>query len=147
MARPAVFLDTSIFITALLSSKGGAFYILNTFQDQVDFQTNEYVLGEIGDVLQNKFAHKSDMRTKLFLLLGTANVIILPNRPKSEATRLKKYISEKDAPILASALAESKYLLTLDNEFLSEKIIAVAVSKKLAILKPKGFIERFREVR
>lgn len=145
MAKSIVFLDTSIFITTLLSSKGGAFYILNTFQVQADFCTNEYVLGEIEDLLQNKFAHKSNMRTKLFLLLGTANVTILSNRPKPEVTRLKKYISEKDAPILASALAESNYLLTLDNEFFGEKIITLAESKKLVILKPKGFIEIFRK--
>ena len=144
MAKPAVFLDTSIFITALLSAKGGSFYILNTFQDRVDFCTNEYVLSEIEDVLQNKFSDKPDLRTKLFLLLGTADVTILPNRPKAEVTRLKKYISEKDAPILASALAGNNYLLTLDNEFFGQKIIELASSKKLTILKPKTFIETFK---
>lgn len=144
MARPRVFLDTSIFITALLSSKGGAFYILNNFKDQMGFQTNEYVLGEIEDVLQNKFPNRTDMRTRLFLLLGTTDVVVLPNRPKPEVVKLHKFVSKKDAPILASALAGSDYLLTLDNEFFKENIIELAESKDLAILKPKGMIEILR---
>ncbi len=145
MVKPVVFLDTSIFIAALLSAKGGSFYILNNLGEKVDLQTNEYVLKEIEDVLQNKFSHKSDMRTQLFLLLGTADVNILPNRPKPEITEAKKYISEKDAPILAAALANSDYLLTLDNEFFGEKIVEMAESKGLRILKPKGLIELLRQ--
>jgi len=145
MARPAVFLDTSIFITALLSTKGGSFYILNTFKDRADFQTSEYVFAEIDEVLKHKFFGRIDMRTKLFLILGTTNVTVLPNRPKREVMRLKKYISEKDAPILASALKESDYLLTLDNEFFNDKIMRLASNKRLSILKPKDFIEIFRK--
>ena len=145
MARQAVFLDTSIFITALLSTKGGSFYILNTFKDRADFQTSEYVFAEIDEVLKHKFFGRIDMRTKLFLILGTTNVTVLPNRPKREVMRLKKYISEKDAPILASALKESDYLLTLDNEFFNDKIMRLASNKRLSILKPKDFIEIFRK--
>ena len=143
MAKPAVLLDTSIFITALLSTKGGSFYILNTFRDRVDFQTSEYVFAEIDEVLKHKFFGRIDMRTKLFLILGTTNVAVLPNRPKREVMQLKKYISEKDAPILASALKESYYLLTLDNEFFNDKIMRLASNKRLSILKPKDFIEIF----
>ena len=146
MARPAAFLDSSIFITALLSSKGGAFYILNALKDEIDLQTSEYALEEIEIVLQRKFSHMADMRTRLFLLLGTAGIAILQNQPKSEVMALKKYISEKDAPILASALKHSDYLLTLDNEFFNKSIIELANSRKLTILKPKGFIEKFAEL-
>lgn len=96
---------------------------------------------EIKEVLQSKFTHRTELRTKLFLILGIADVNILPNPPKQDLTKLKKYISQKDAPILASALRHSDYLLTLDNEFFKENITRLAAKKNLVILKPKGFIE------
>lgn len=144
MAKSAVFLDTSIFITALLSSQGGSFYLLNTYKDRVNLQTNDYVLQEINDVLQNKFPDRNDMRIKLFLILGTANITILQNPPKKEIEALKKFISKKDAPILASAIKNSNYLITLDNEFFKHQVNELATAKKLTILKPKGLIEYLR---
>lgn len=145
MGKAVVFLDTSIFITALLSSTGGSFYILNTFASAVDFKTNEYVLQEIEDVLVNKFSDRDDLRTKLFLLLGTGDITILPNRPKSEVIKLHTYISAKDAPILAAALNSADYLLTLDNEFLKKEIIELSKNQNLTICKPKEFIEILRK--
>ena len=44
MAKPAVFLDSSMIIASLLSTTGGSFYIINTLKDNFDFQTNEYGL-------------------------------------------------------------------------------------------------------
>lgn len=144
MAKPAVFLDTSVFIAALLSQSGGSFYILSTLADTADFQTNEYVHTEIENVLQEKFPNRHDLRTQLFLLLGIATVVVLPNRPKKEIKSLKGTISDKDSPILASALKQSEYLITLDNEFFNQNIVKLATKHSLQILKPKNFIEAFR---
>jgi|GEM_PF-2223432 len=44
MAKPCIFLDTSIFIAALLSKRGGSFYILTSLHAIVDFKISEYVL-------------------------------------------------------------------------------------------------------
>lgn len=144
MAKPKVFLDSSVIITALLSAQGGSFYILNQLQDFFAFQTNEYALAEIQTILQTKFAGKADLTTQLFLLLGIAGVKVLANPSKQEVIKAEKYISQNDAPILAGALANSNYLLTLDNEFLKTDILAVAKKKSLTILKPKDFIETFK---
>lgn len=144
MDKPRVFLDTSIFITALLSNRGGAFYILDVLKDRLTLHTNEYVLTEIEDVLTSKFADRSDMRTHLFLMMGATPIAILPHAPMRELAVLKDVISEKDAPILASALAHSSYLLTLDNEFFNQRIHELAVAKGLTILKPKECIALFR---
>jgi putative PIN family toxin of toxin-antitoxin system len=143
MARPSVFLDTNIFIAALLSSKGGSFYILRSSRGQLDLRTNEYVLNEIQEVLKDKFPYRNDLQTKLFLLLGTANIAVLPNRPRPEVKKLKRYISEKDSPILASALKGNDFLITLDNEFFGNAVIKFSAEKNLIILKPKDFIEKF----
>lgn len=64
---------------------------------------------------------------------------MLPNPSKDALSRLKKIISEKDAPILAAAEG-SDYLLTLDNEFFGERIAAYARSKNFLIVKPKDLI-------
>jgi predicted nucleic acid-binding protein len=66
-----------------------------------------------------------------------------PNPPKSAFKKFDKIISKKDIPILAGAI-QCDYLITLDNEFLNEKVIGVALSKNLEILRPKNFIQLFK---
>ena len=144
MAKSIVFLDTSIFITALLSDTGGSFYILNNCKDRVQFRTNEYVLSEIDEVLITKFPERKDMRTKLFLLLGITEVEIIKNPSKNQSAKFQGYISDKDLPILASAAESSDYLLTLDNEFFNQSVTASLKAPGLMILKPKMFIELSR---
>lgn len=145
MAKPAVFLDSSVIIASLLSTTGGSFYIINTLKDDFDFQTNAYGLAEIQRILKSKFAREPSMHSQLFLILGTSKITILPNPSKQEERRAAKYISKIDAPILAGALKHSDYLITLDNEFLKPKIQDLANKKPLSISRPKEFIEKFRK--
>ena len=144
MHKPKVFLDSSVIITALLSSKGGSFYILNQLKDFFIFQTNEYALAEIQEIFRTKFIKYPNLRNYLFLLLGTVHVVILPNPSKIEITRVQKYISANDSPILAGATISSDYLLTLDNEFFNKHVMDFATQKNLIILKPKEFIQTMR---
>ena len=144
MAKPAVFLDSSVIIASLLSAKGGSFYILSNLKDDFELQTNEYGLAEIQRILKNKFAGQPALLIQLFLILGTARITILPNPSKKEESRAAEYISAIDAPILASALSYSDYLVTLDNEFYKAEIMDLAKKKLLAVLKPKEFIEKHR---
>src|SRR3989344_1233740 len=144
MAKPKVFVDSSVIIASLISSKGGSFYILNNWKEDFEFQTNEYGLNETQRVLKDKFANKPSFQSQLFLLLGTATIVILPNPTKKERDYFAQYISLIDAPILASAIQHSDYLLTLDNEFLKSDVTELAEKNSLAICKPKEFIERFR---
>ncbi len=144
MAKPEVFLDSSVIIASLLSTTGGSFYIINTWKDSFELQTNEYGLSEIQKTLKNKFADQPSLQSQLFLILGTSKISILPSPSKKEENQAAKYISQIDAPILASALKHSDYLITLDNEFFKADIISLATKSSLTILKPKGFIESFR---
>ncbi|OGE74063.1 MAG: hypothetical protein A3I07_01275 [Candidatus Doudnabacteria bacterium RIFCSPLOWO2_02_FULL_42_9] len=144
MAKPVIFLDSSVIISSLLSTTGGSFYIINTLKDDFELQTNEYGLSEIQKTLKNKFADQPNLQNQLFLILGMAQITILPNPAKKEEKQAEKYISKIDAPILASALKHSDFLITLDNEFFNSGIINLAKEKALAIMKPKEFIEEFR---
>ena len=47
MLKNRVFVDSSILIAALLSSRGGSFYILTQLKDEFQFQINDYTLEEI----------------------------------------------------------------------------------------------------
>jgi hypothetical protein len=78
------------------------------------------------------------------VLLGVAAVTVIPNPRKSEVTRFTKLISENDAPILASALRSSDYLVTLDNEFSGEPVRAAIDKKSLRAVRPKDLIEEIR---
>lgn len=144
MPRARVFLDSSIIITALLSSQGGSFYILNQLKDSFIFQINEYVWAEVLEIIQNKFNSPALMRTQLFLLLGTTQAQVLSNPSQRLVNLAAKYISLNDAPILAAALEHSDYLLTLDNEFFKNEIAVMTKIKSLTILKPRDFIEKYR---
>lgn len=143
MSKNKVFLDTSILITALLSSRGGSFYILTQFRDRFYFQINNYVLEEVMEVLKKKFLSREELKSNLFLLLGLAKVKVLSNPTKSSLGSLDKIINQKDAPILCSALQDSDYLLTLDKDFLNKKIQDFAKENNLLIFTPRQFIESF----
>jgi predicted nucleic acid-binding protein len=147
MAKPTAFVDSSVLITALLSSTGGSFAILSQCHPFFAFQINEYVLVETQEILRTKFVKRPDLASDLFTLLGAASIVVLPDPSKREVTTAAKAISENDAPILASALKSSDYLITLDNEFLSERVRVIAKKKSLTILKPGDFLERFRAQR
>ncbi|MFH1462361.1 MAG: hypothetical protein ABIG08_01510 [bacterium] len=145
MVKNKVFLDTSILITALLSARGGSFYILTRLRDKYRFQINNYVLEETLMVLNKKFSHKSELKNYLFLLLGFAKIEILSNPSKSLLKRIPGIINKEDLPILISALQGSNYLLTLDKDFLNEKVRSFAKQSNLLIFTPKEFLFKLRK--
>lgn len=144
MGKDKVFLDTSVLITAVLSSAGGSFYILNALKNNFDFFINEYVLEESIKVLDDKFRKREDFKRKLFLLVGLTPMSVIPNPSSNQITKLTKILNEKDCPILASALKHCSYFITLDNDFFSREVMEFSLKNKLMILKPKDFIQMVR---
>lgn len=142
MAKPAVFVDSSVMIAALLSSEGGSFHVLTESKDLFAFQINEYVFVEIQEILRTEFADRPGLTTDLFLLIGIAGIVILPNPTKRQVLSAAQVVAQNDAPILAAALRSSDFLITLDNGFLSASVLARAQKRSLAIMKPKQFLER-----
>ena len=142
MVKNRVLVDSSVLISALLSDRGGSFYILRYLNDEFIFQINEYILEEVRLNLNEKFSTKPYLKTKLFSIMVVGKIVILPYPPKAELSSAGNLPNKKDAPILASALIHSDYLLTLDNDFLSESVLALADKQGLEILKPEDFIQR-----
>ena len=128
-------------------SRGGSFYILYHLREFFEFQINKYVFDEIIDVLERKFTNQPQSKNKFFALISLTNIEIFANAPKKQVSSLERIISKEDAPILASALKHSNYLITLDNDFLAEKVLKFALSKNLIILKPKEFLIQFNYLR
>lgn len=144
MARDRVFLDSSVLIAALLSSRGGSFYILNQWRSAFEFLISDYIFEETMGVLNEKFIGREDLKDKLFLLMGLTPIKILKSPRSDELKILTNIINKKDAPILASALKHSSYFLTLDNDFFTEPVTKFSKKKGLFILKPREFIQKIR---
>ena len=144
MRKPRVFLDSSVIIAALLSSRGGSFFILTHLRDEAEFQINEYVFAELRAILERKFADRPELSSSLFLILGLADVVTTADPSFTAVLRAAKLISKNDAPILASALVDCDYLITLDKEFLKPKILSTARAKGLTICTPGDFIQQRR---
>ena len=138
--KSRVFLDSSVLIAATLSLQGGSFYILTQLARACEFKINDYVLQETTRVLATKFRSQPTVKTNFFLLIGVAAVLVLPNPPPKQVRVLTEILNPADAPILASALLSSSYLITLDNDFLTQDVVAFAQKRSLTILKPSEFI-------
>lgn len=144
MHKKRVFVDSSVIIAALLSSTGGSSLILKTFnQGDFIFETNEYAITEMKKAFSKKFKDES-LADKLYLLVGLSHMRILPDPDPSFVRRMEKHVSQNDVTILASAMIHSDYLLTLDNGFFKDSVVAFANRHKVSILKPKDFIDLYR---
>lgn len=144
MVRSKIFLDSSVLITATLSSSGGSFYILNTLQESYTFYVNEYVLDEVTRIFKTKFADKPHLYTYYLLLLGRLHLQVVDDPTQQQLKRWSKVIDVTDTPILVSALKHCEYLLTLDNDFFQPKVLQAIQTYALTILKPQQLIHSLR---
>jgi putative PIN family toxin of toxin-antitoxin system len=147
MAKPRVFLDSSVIIAALLSPQGGSSYILTELNDHLAFEISEYVFAEVRGILETKFKNEPHLLAGLLPLLGFAGVTLPFNPSRQEVRVAERYISKKDAPVLAAAWAGHDYLVTLDNEFLKPDVRAEAERRGLVVLKPGDLIAVEEEIR
>ncbi|MBI2263419.1 putative toxin-antitoxin system toxin component, PIN family [Candidatus Berkelbacteria bacterium] len=143
--RHKVFLDTSVLLSALFSRRGGSFYILSQLKDHFEILINEYVLEEVLSVLNRKFPAKFDFKNTLFILLAVGKVKVLPNPSPKLVESASEIIEKEDAPILASAILESDFLVTLDKDFLEEMVQKFMEKKNIIICTPREFIKKWRE--
>lgn len=145
--RNKVFIDSSILIAATLSHAGGSFYLLTELKNKFAFKINDYVFEEVLRILNTKFDSRPEFKTELFLIIGLANIEVLKNSSLVQVKKAGKFINKDDAPILAGAMENCSYLLTLDNHFLSENVSRFAIKNHLRILKPKEFLEYYRNTK
>ena len=130
-----VFLDTSVLISALNSTRGASFHILNS--PKYIFFISEFVLAEARNVIARKFPDKIS-ESMLFSFIGATPITIVPLPKKNELKKFTTFVEEKDTPILASSLKYCDILLTLDKGILE----ANSKIKKLEITTPGELIKR-----
>ena len=130
-----VFIDTSVFISALNSTSGASFHILNS--PKYKFFISEFVLTEARNVIARKFPKKIS-ENMLFSFIGATPIIVLPLPKKNQLKKFAIFVEEKDTPILASSLKYCDILLTLDKEILE----ANGKIKNLEITTPGELIKR-----
>ncbi len=117
-----VFLDSNVILSGFLADKGAPRIILDLLSLDLPFLsglTGQYNIIEIERNLENKLPEVLPVYKEYFPKLGLK---IIPLPSKEEIKDYKDIISEKDAPVLASAVkGEADYLVTGDKEFLKVK--------------------------
>lgn len=141
---PRVFLDTSVLIAALFSSKGASAEILELARaEQIQVFISQYVVDETRKTLRLKGTQLLPVFDRI---LETKTFNLLSKPPKKQINLAKFIIKDlKDAPILALAMHKKvNYLVTLDRkDFIDDP--QVAKKSKLKILTPGAFVKLFRK--
>lgn len=134
MRRRKVFLDSSVFFTAVNSPTGGSakLFTLKNFK----LVTSSLVLTEVERNIRKKL---ESYHLKRFFLLVQKLEILKQEPDHKLIQKAKNVIAKKDAVILAEAkMAKADYLITLDRKhFLTSKVIKFLKPKK--IFTPKMF--------
>lgn len=119
-----VFLDASVLVAAVLSSKGGSFRVVSESGIRgFILMVSPYAYREAEAALEGRYERYIPGLHHL-----AASVFFVADVPPSEAKRFSAVIDEKDAPVFAAAWhARAEILLTLDkkhfleNEWLPER--------------------------
>lgn len=143
---PRIFLDTSVLIAALFSSKGASAEILKLARaEKIQVYISQYVIDETRKTLQLKGAQLLPVFDRI---LEIKTFSLLPKPPKKQINLVKFIIKDsKDVPILALAMhKKADYLVTLDRkDFIDDQ--QVAKKSKLKIVTPGSFVKLFRKKR
>ena len=135
-----VFLDSSVLVSALLSSKGASSRLLELHEaGLLECTISEYVMKEVYSVIQRKFP---ELKETFDELLEVLNFKMIHQLEDTQLKFAKEWISDaNDAPILAAAKkAKVDHLITLD---IRHFIKATKVSKLsgLSIVTPAQFFQ------
>lgn len=137
--KPGLFLDSSVFIAALLSPWGGSFRICQeSHENRLRLYINKYVLAEANAVLGRKYPNRLRYLPDLLLF---AKITVKTNPDESLLERYLNLIHPEDAPILAGAVkARTDFLVTLDRkDFMAEKLRKTSLP--LIIVTPQTFFQ------
>lgn len=140
---PTIILDSSVIVSALLSSTGASAEIINLAENKkIMILLPRYIEEEVEDVLERKFP----FAISNFRELSEEGIFHSKKNPgKSQVSKARKIIKDPDdAPILASAMkAKVDYLVTLDQkDFIADP--EVAAKSKLKITTPGVLVKLLR---
>jgi predicted nucleic acid-binding protein len=94
-----VIVDSSVIISALISSKGPSYYCLISAKDKgYRLFISEFILKEILDVIERKFPN---LLIKLFEILTISEITILKNPNKKDLKLFEKLVEKEDTYYLS----------------------------------------------
>ncbi len=134
-----IFIDSSVLFAASRSRTGASAIILGLcHKSQIQGVISPQVVGEVKRNVAQKLNQKGKQRLNVYLLQAKLK---LTTPTEEEVIECKKYINEKDAPILAGAIkSKAHYFVTLDIDFMAKTITNVV--KPMAIVTPKRFLKK-----
>ena len=137
-----VFLDANVIFSAVYSETGGSAYILQLAKkDRIKLYSSRLAIKEA----ERNLREKADIKVVLrfYDLLDEVYIQLIDTDHAKGKERFSDFVGEKDAPILASAIAsKADFLLTLDKKhFLNQKVLNAKLPVK--IVTPARFIEKY----
>ncbi len=144
--RPVkIFLDSNVIISGIFSDKGSPRIILDILCLDLPFivgATGKYNIIEIERNLKRKMPNTFPLYQKY---LPNLDLEIIPLPSKKEIETYLGYTSDKDVPILVSAIkGKADFLITGDKKDFSE--LKKHINLKLKILNPSEFLDIFRRL-
>jgi len=139
--KHSLFLDSSVFVAALISSAGGSFRICReSSAGNLETHVTRYVLDEVASVIGRKYPA---LLNRIPYLLSWANVNAHKNASAARVRKVLDLINREDAPILAGALrVNADFLATLDQKDFFTKRLAEAYLP-LVIVTPRTFFQQY----
>ena len=140
--KSSVFLDSSVFISGLLSQTGGSFRVLaEAHRGTVRITSILYVVDEVNSVLKRKYP---GLYPRFAELLRFGRVHVESDPPLSMVAAYGALITDiADAPILAGVdVTHSQFLLTLDQRDFFTRRLAEA-HLPFIIATPQSFFTLF----
>lgn len=137
-----VFLDANVLVAAAASREGGSALLLEFCrQKRLEPAVSRLVLLEAERNVRKKLPSPALKRYHRFLESVSFHVVAPP--PEEEIRPYRALIHEKDAPILAAAVAsQSALLITLDQRHFMTQTLRKA-DLPLKILTPREFFQDF----
>jgi predicted nucleic acid-binding protein len=143
--KSKLFFDSSVIISASLSSKGGSYKIIRLcFEDNFHIKRFVPVLSRavLFEVETNLFSRYYEALARFHDMIGNNPWIISELPSRKNILKYSKIIDEKDAHILASAMEnDCRYLLTLDKKHFKNQSIEKA-GLPFRILTPGEFLNQ-----
>ena len=138
----SVFLDSNIFISAILSQKGGSYRLFHEARlNNIKIFSSFFVVREVMEVVERKYPSKLEKLKELFV---STSINLIKNPPEKEIQKFIKFLDDfEDAPVIADAkFSKSDFLITLDRKhFFTPKIKNAKLS--FQITNPRDFFQKY----
>jgi putative PIN family toxin of toxin-antitoxin system len=134
-----IFLDSSVWIAAILSERGGSAEVIRQIiNKKFQIVSSLDVFEEVTRNLNQKYPHK----VQSFLVLFNSLHPILVQPDKRTILQARKLINMFDAPILAATMrSKCEFLITLDRKHFMLPEISTATGIK--ILSPGDYLNNY----